>query len=50
MPDETEDAAAFEQRARVKNRQRDPHDFAGTPDADVHDWLKTDDRVSEHNR
>lgn len=50
MPDETRDAAASEQRARVKNRQRDPHDFAGTPDADVHDWLKTYDRVSEHNR
>lgn len=34
----------------VKNRQRDPPLFAGTPDSDVHDWLKTYERASLHNR
>ncbi|XP_042148790.1 uncharacterized protein LOC120836994 [Ixodes scapularis] len=34
----------------VKTRQRDPQDFTGSADADVLDWLKNYDRVSQHNR
>ncbi|KAM7285194.1 uncharacterized protein ISCGN_032152, partial [Ixodes scapularis] len=34
----------------VKNRQRDPPLFAGSSDSDVHDWLKSYDRASQHNR
>ncbi|KAM7290134.1 PDZ domain-containing protein 8 [Ixodes scapularis] len=34
----------------VKNRQRHPPLFAGTPDSDVHNWLKTYERASLHDR
>lgn len=49
MPDEN--ANTTDQRPlHIKNRQRDPPEFAGTPDSDVKDWLKNYDRVSQHNR
>ncbi|CAN7978002.1 unnamed protein product [Ixodes persulcatus] len=34
----------------VKNRQRDPPIFSGSPDTDVHNWMKSYDRASHHNR
>lgn len=48
MPDETGNASTINRP--VKTRQRDPPNFSGAHDADVHDWLKTYDRVSDHNR